>query len=196
MSAAAGGSGGPRPIPAPAAPPGRYTRRPLPPYRHVPGLTPHPVNHPEGHSAGSPEPAPPPEAASLPEGWRDCEDYLYGVDLFNRHYFWEAHEAWELLWHGARRDTTIPGRFLQGLIQTSAAFLQLHLERRRGVAYLLGRSGRHLDRVAAALAPGVTDYMGIDLPAWQPRVARYLAGRGGELPYIVLREIEPLPDPR
>ena len=49
-----------------------------------------------------------------------------GVDLFNNHYFWEAHEIWEGLWKersGSERD------FLQAMILLSAALLQEHLAR-------------------------------------------------------------------
>src|ERR1035437_2234874 len=67
---------------------------------YVPGVHAHPRRDPTGHSY---RPAPqldrhPPWA---PEEWRTLDDWLYGVDLFNRFYFWEAHEAWEGLWAAA-----------------------------------------------------------------------------------------------
>ena len=34
-----------------------------------------------------------------PEQWHLCRPYLYGIDLFNDGYYWEAHEVWEGLWH-------------------------------------------------------------------------------------------------
>ncbi|MEO5657976.1 MAG: DUF309 domain-containing protein [Nitrospiria bacterium] len=73
-----------------------------------------------------------------PEEWRDLPAYLRGVDLFNRWYFWEAHEAWEGLWraHAASSD---PARFIQGLIGASAALLKLHRGEERA-ARKLGRS--------------------------------------------------------
>lgn len=74
----------------------RYTERPLPAYRHVPGKTPHPTRDPGGHSFGKP-------ALSLPdlnhEDWRKSEEYLYSIDLFNEEYWWECHEVLEGLWH-------------------------------------------------------------------------------------------------
>lgn len=42
-----------------------------------------------------------------------------GVDLFNAHEFWHAHEAWEELWLAAEGDHK---QFLQGLIQLAAAY--------------------------------------------------------------------------
>jgi hypothetical protein len=65
---------------------------PLPPYAHVPGLTPHPVSDPRGHSYRI-HPAIP--DVPDPERWEACREYLRGVDLFNAGYWWESHEAWE-----------------------------------------------------------------------------------------------------
>ncbi|HEV7241403.1 MAG TPA: DUF309 domain-containing protein [Thermoanaerobaculia bacterium] len=42
-----------------------------------------------------------------------------GISLFNSHQFWHAHEAWERLWLEAEGDLR---RFLQGLIQLTAAY--------------------------------------------------------------------------
>ena len=42
-----------------------------------------------------------------------------GVELFNVHEFWHAHEAWEALWLKASGDEK---QFLQGLIQLAAAY--------------------------------------------------------------------------
>ena len=42
-----------------------------------------------------------------------------GVELFNAHEFWHAHEAWEELWLAASGDRK---QFLQGLIQLAAAY--------------------------------------------------------------------------
>ncbi len=45
------------------------------------------------------EPIPVAAEASL------CSDaFLWGLDLFNHGYYWEAHEAWEGLWQVADRD--------------------------------------------------------------------------------------------
>jgi len=69
--------------------------QPLPPYSFVPGRFPHPVNDPQGHSFGA---DPPPAELLDPDRWQICRAYLYGVDLFNHGYYWEAHESWEGLW--------------------------------------------------------------------------------------------------
>lgn len=98
--------------------------RALPAYRFVPGLYPHPVRDPNGHSHREVRAQVHP--LWRPEEWPSLERYLYGVDLFNRFYFWEAHEVWEALWksHPPERD---PALFIQGLINLSASFLKLHM---------------------------------------------------------------------
>jgi len=57
------------------------------------------------------------------ETLRQAPQYLWGVDLYNHHCFWEAHEEWEELWKAAR-DTGTARYFLQGLIQCAAASLK------------------------------------------------------------------------
>ena len=101
----------------------RYTTKPLPPYRYLPGLHPHPVANPHGHSHGAPDE---PHPAWNPEEWRALDDWLYGVDLCNHHYYWESHEAWEGLWLVVPRRS-VPHRFLQGMIKLSAALLKVRL---------------------------------------------------------------------
>ena len=65
---------------------------------------PHPRNDPDGHSYDEEEEYLPHFTA---EEWRDCEHYLYGVDLFNQGYWWEAHEAWEAVWLAAGQRKTV-----------------------------------------------------------------------------------------
>ena len=180
----------PHPLLSPPAPPPRLTARRLPAYRHVPGLTPHPVNHPEGHSHGRAEPPLAAAAVRLPEEWRGCEEYLYGADLYNRAFFWEAHEAWEAVWHAAGHGS-IPGFFLQGLIQVAAGALKRHLEVTRGARSLEAKAARRLTDVAAWMkAEGWTEpvYMGVHLPPWRRRAGRYLRGESNRFPYLRLRD--------
>ena len=84
--------------------------RPFPPYAYLPGQGAHPTQHPDGHSYGVEH-----EAVHLPaERWSENDDYLFGVDLYNHGYFWEAHEAWEGLWQIGGHDAS-QATFLQGL---------------------------------------------------------------------------------
>ncbi len=135
------------------APP-RYTTRPLPAYRHVPGRTPHPVRDPDGHSFGRPEP----EAPDLNRAdWRTCEEFLYGVDLFNSGYWWECHEVFEGLWHAAGHRSAA-GHALQAVIQCAAAHLKVEAARMSGARRLFEHSLAHA-------ATGHPVMLGMDLEA-------------------------------
>lgn len=150
----------------------RYTRRPFPPYRHLPGITPHPERSPEGYRYRIEEP---PAHPLTGEGWAENEDFLFGVDLFNAGYFWEAHVVWERLWTLEETPPEIR-RILRSIIQTAAACLKVQQGRLAGARKLLERAGlEHLD-----LRP-----IGIDAPALLRDVRRFVEGER-EPPVIVL----------
>lgn len=108
----------------------RYCQdRPLPPYTYVTGRSPHPMSDPEGHSYGIAHL--PPQALDH-DNYRGNQDYLYAIDLFNHGYYWEAHEAWESLWHAAGRQGSTAD-FLKGLIKLAAAGVKLKEGRPEGV---------------------------------------------------------------
>ncbi len=117
----------------------RYTERPLPTYRHLPGKTPHPTRDPRGHSYDRPEP-------DLPdlnhENWAKCDEYLYGIDLFNEGYWWECHEVLEGLWHASGIGSEA-GHVLQAVIQCAAAHLKATTDRPVGAMRLHDHSLRH-----------------------------------------------------
>ncbi|MER8466566.1 DUF309 domain-containing protein [Mesorhizobium sp. M1396] len=50
--------------------------------------------------------------------------FRWGIDLFNHGYYWEAHEAWEPLWHAAKRSTQ-HRLFFKGLILLAAAGVKI-----------------------------------------------------------------------
>lgn len=59
--------------------------------------------------------------------------YLRGIELFNQHHFFEAHEVWEEIWRpaqGSRRN------FYQGLIQCAVALEHYRRSNPRGVISL------------------------------------------------------------
>jgi uncharacterized protein len=100
----------------------RFSTESFPPYTFVPGVTPHPESDPRGHSFGVPRST---VAPLDPDHWQDCPAYLYGIDLFNAGFWWEAHVQWESLWIAAGRNGPI-ATFLKGLIALAAAgFKQL-----------------------------------------------------------------------
>jgi hypothetical protein len=148
--------------------------RPFPPYAYLPGRDPHPTGDPRGHSFGHDE-APP---AWLPaERWRENADYLFGCDLYNFGFLWEAHEAWEGLWHASKHDRD-QAEFLQGLIQCSAASLKVLMLQPGGLAKLAERGTERLDLVRQRRGPR---YMGLDLPHFV-RDFRAFAASAPELP--------------
>ena len=67
----------------------------------------------------------------------DWEAYERGIRLFNREKFFEAHEAWEEIWHRAHE---VDRRFLQGLIQAAAFLLKVETGSAEGSRRLYQRS--------------------------------------------------------
>ena len=143
--------------------------RPFPAYAFVPGRHPHPTRDPAGHSYGPESPA----VHLPPDRWREDDDYLFGIDLFNAGYFWEAHEAWEGIWKAS--PDPLQREFLQGLIQLAASALKARMGEERGRGLLLESARTRLGRVAE----GHESFMGIgladllsrlgDRPRLQPR---------------------------
>jgi hypothetical protein len=161
----------------------RYApHRAFPPYRFVPGVNPHPTGDPLGHSyrGGAPEPAPP---APDPDRWRQCDEYLFGCDLYNFAFWWEAHEAWEGLWHRVDKSGTT-GLFLQGLIQISASHLKRQMQEPTGCLKLAQLGIEKLRRVAAS-APGGS-CMGIDLGEFIRAVETYLIRAEPDAPFPLI----------
>lgn len=118
----------------------------LPPYAHIPGVTPHPIRDPDGHSfqarrAGSvlPDPA----------DWRAVPDYCAGIDLFNAGYYWEAHEAWEHVWIAAGRRGPLAD-FLKALIKLAAAGVKIREGAPAGAKRHLRRAVELFDVVSAS----------------------------------------------
>lgn len=144
--------------------------RPFPPYAFLPGRDPHPTRDPAGHSFGAEDPAPPAVTAAR---WRTSEPYLWGVDLYDHGFLWEAHEAWEGLWHASKRDR-VQALFLQGLIQCAAAWLKIAMQQPRGLERLAALALEKLDEVARA---GGSPYMGLDLVRFGAAVRTFAASR-------------------
>ncbi len=133
----------------------RYTEKPFPNYRFMAGENPHPTEHPQGHSYGKEFHQ---SEKLYPQRWYKNETYLYGVDLYNFAYWWEAHEAFESLWRESQ-PVSLTRDFLQGLIKVSAAFLKWHQRKERGLKYLFQEAMRHLKRVSKQKSL----YMGLNL---------------------------------
>ena len=146
----------------PAEPPPRLVSdRELPAYAYVPGESPHPTRDRHGHSFGSePDTPEPPD----PKDWRSCPDYLYGIDLFNHGFYWEAHEAWEGLWVACGRQGTT-AIYLQALINLAATGFKARWGNVRGMRANAGTAARLFLSAAREIGPQRQSYMGLDVGA-------------------------------
>ncbi len=158
--------------------------RAFPPYAFLPGRDPHPTRDPRGHSFGrGPEPA----LALSPPRWRENDDYLFGVDLFNHGFLWEAHEAWEGLWHAAKHDE-LQSFFLQGLIQCAAACLKVPMSQPAGLARLSELGTEKLEHVARRHP---ARFMGLDALGFARDMRLYASSRPTSIEGRPLIELEP-----
>jgi hypothetical protein len=128
--------------------PPRYLPERLVPERaFIPGRTPKPATEAQ------------PASYLAAEQWRDNKAYLWGVDLFNHGFAWEAHEAWEGLWRAGKHDQT-QATFLQGLIQCAAARVKASMHDEDAAQRLRDRGLARLSRVREQRGDR---YMGLDL---------------------------------
>jgi predicted metal-dependent hydrolase len=88
---------------------------------------------------------------------------LFGLDLFNHGYYWEAHEVWEGLWHAAGRSG-LTANFMQALIKLAAAGVKAREARPEGVRRHSRRAAELFQQVAHQLAEGQSSYFGLSLP--------------------------------
>ncbi len=123
-----------RPISGADNAPPLFVDEPFPPYRFVPGHTPHPYAQKGGYAFGE-RPEDPPFVPR--EEWAQSPAFLRGVDFFNRGWWWEAHEVWEGLWHSTEGKDDGLHALLKALIQFAAC--ALNLERGLGHVNAAGR---------------------------------------------------------
>ena len=98
---------------------------PLPAYSFVPGGPwPHPTGSPQGHSFGR-------ERSTLAPidtiKTVDSAPFLRGIALFNAGYYWEAHDAWESLWHAHGRRGVVAD-VIKALIKLEAAGVKVSMD--------------------------------------------------------------------
>jgi hypothetical protein len=161
----------------------RYTGRALPAQAYVPGradTSGRPGRTQEFEAAGDGE------AAAVAEGnpvWQRHPAFLWGLDLYNHGYPWEAHEAWEALWRQAPRPSAVRD-LLQALIQCAAAAVHAAAGRPAGQRRLAERALARLGAVHAAVGPRC---LGIDVAGLAQGMRAFaLAGCAGDWPRIAL----------
>ena len=96
----------------------------------------------------------------------DLERKLYydGIKLFNGHEFFEAHEAWEDIWHMA---FGLKQSFYQGMIQCAVALEHYRRSNPRGVLSLYKSYNPKFARVPPL-------FMGLDVPTFLADMSRAL----------------------
>lgn len=166
-----------------SSPPPRYApHRPFPPYRYVPGRHPHPTRDAAGHSRHLAAQALEPVSGA---SWAGHEPYRFACDLYNHGWFWEAHEAWESLWHLATRGS--PERaLLQGLIQVAGAHLKRHIGQEDGAGRLAARADVHLARAEPHAGPDGL-LLGVAVGSFRGSVRRWFATPAPQVPWPTLR---------
>jgi hypothetical protein len=157
----------------------------MPAYSFVPGLFPHPISDPAGHSYGQPQPA---SVALDPNSWQECPAYLRGIDLFNFGYYWEAHEAWEAIWHACGRQGPAAD-FIKGLIQLAVVGVKIREGRSAGAQWHAGRAAELFGAptVGSLVNPQAT-VAGLllgQLQEWALRLAKHLPKTKSEPPATV-----------
>ena len=159
----------------------RYSDRPFPSYRFVPGKSRHPQHNPHGHSYSQEEPTP---RLLPPDQWAQSADYLYGIDLYNYAYWWECHEVFEGLWKAAGHHGE-QGNFFRAIIQLAAANLKLFMGSRQAAHNLLQRGVIRLQRVPES-------YMGVDVTGLTEDLQQRVVGTTLYAPRIRLNGLEPV----
>lgn len=150
----------------------RLSDQPFPAYAHLPGVTPHPIRDPAGHSykVRPPEIAPPD-----PDEWSTCPLYCLGIDLFNSGYYWEAHEAWEAVWVAARRRGALAD-FLKALIKLAAGAVKIREGTPAGARRHLRRAMELFEIVARQSPQPDQLWLGLNPSALRQSCERMLAG--------------------
>lgn len=121
----------------------------FPPYTYIPGGPwPHPVSDPAGHGHGV-------------RGDDPSTAFERGARLFDAGFYWEAHEAWEGLWHAHGRRGPVAD-VLKALIKLAAAGVKVRQGQPHGVRVHARRASALLSEVASEAGPAP---FGLDLNA-------------------------------
>jgi len=75
------------------------------------------------------------------------EDYIRGINLFNKAEFFDAHEALEDIWRAAPPENK---KFLQGMVQIAVAFHHYSTGNRVGMRSVLERAIKNLSEPAGS----------------------------------------------
>ena len=125
----------------------------------------------------------PEESVWTPEAdYHADQRFLFAVDLFEHRFYWEAHEAWEAMWHSAEHDTPLRD-LLQSLIQFAAAVLQHHMGRQSGAEHLFRRAD---SRLQTWINEGHQSIYGIRIQGTIDQIRQHL--QGGPWPTLSMEQ--------
>lgn len=97
--------------------------------------------------------------AAAPVSWQQSNEYLWGCELFNHGFYWEAHEVWEELWHRLGR-TGPDADFLKGLIKLAAVGVKVREGKPLGVERHCRRAAELFTSLLPRLPAGETAHRG------------------------------------
>ncbi len=128
----------------------------LPSHPHVPGSGSAPDLVPLEHAKDLTP------AVTQAAEWQENVPYLYGHDLLQAGYYWEAHEVWEAVWLATPANG--PERLLlQALIQNANARLKSGMQRENAAARLHTQVEELRIDLVARLGGQIETYMGVDI---------------------------------
>jgi hypothetical protein len=109
----------------------------------------------------------------------NSDHLLWSIDLFNEGFYWEAHEAFELLWKGLPQG---PYRWLlQAIILSAAAVLKSEMGFEAPSERLHNKA---CDKISAMLDSDVEFTSIIDVAVTAANILR--AAETGDRPYVVV----------
>ena len=112
-----------------------------------------------------------------------CDQFLFGVDLFNAGYWWECHEAMENLWHVAGRGSGA-GHTLQAVILCATAHLKVIGGNLRGARLLFENAERQVFRAE-------NNDLGLDLIGMLADTGAFVTGDTSEPAFLPLKKNQP-----
>ena len=80
------------------------------------------------------------------QNWNENRCWLRGLDLFDHRYLWECHERFEDIWRQVPRVQPT-GLLAQGIIQSAAFLLKMHMGHQAGAKSLLAAAISKLTEV-------------------------------------------------
>lgn len=151
---------------APGSP--RYSDRPLPRYRYLPGRDPHPIDDAGGHGLAAPAFS---ESLDFPAA---RADWIYAIDLFNHGFWWEAQQYLS----GLKNLKKVPG-CVEVIRLASDTLLKRRMGWRSAVA-----QGRSAVLRAARRSDSADSYLE-GFAEWMDEFDRCLRPGGNDFPRLI-----------